>query len=454
MASSNKLALTFMEASQAQKHVTFNDALVALDAIVMLSVKGLFTNTPPGSPAAGDRYITGGAPTGAWAGQAGKLTAWQDGAWRFYSPQIGWVCFVENDGVYYLDQGFTWTKLLGGSALQNLTRLGVNATADATNQISANIPQALFNNAGAGINLVLNKNAVGNDASLQFQTAFATKFLFGLLASDDFSFKVTPDGSNFFTPERAHRLLHGRLSTKPANRLIQAEWTPRPGLATLDTTGLGSVVTGTLGAVSPSASNLFTQSPRVKVTSAAVAGSAAAVNGGGAPHLWRGNAADMGGFYVRMVAGIETFQATSRMFMGLYNTVTAIGNVNPSTLLNMVGVGFDSGDTTLQLMTNDGTGAATKTNLGAGFPTTGGQDLYELILSAQPNGSEIRYRVERLNGGNVAEGAITTDMPVNTVFMTPHFWYNNGTSAGSTELAIHDMYCENASMSGSRNNIG
>jgi hypothetical protein len=71
----------------------------------------------------------------------------------------------------------------------------------------------------------------------------------------------------------------------------------------------------------------------------------------------------------------------------------------------MVGIGFDSGQTTLRLFRNDGAGAATAIDLGAGFPTTGGQDLYELILSAEPSGSEIKYRVERLNGGNVAEGA-------------------------------------------------
>jgi hypothetical protein len=32
-----------------------------------------------------------------------------------------------------------------------------------------------------------------------FQTATSTRALFGLLADDDFTFKVTPDGSNFFT---------------------------------------------------------------------------------------------------------------------------------------------------------------------------------------------------------------------------------------------------------------
>lgn len=339
-----------------------------------------------------------------------------------------------------------------GAAAANLSALYVGiggATANATNRLSINTGAALFNNAGSSINLTLNKNATANDASLTFQVGFSARALVGLLASDDFIFKVSPDGSAYFSGIRTHGLLHGRVSSKSAERRIYQQWQARPGSATLDQEGLTATITGTLHSVTSAASNLFTQSPRVKVTSAASVGAAAAANGYSL-YLWRGNAADMGGFYVRMVAGIETFQAASRMFMGLYSSAAVIGNVNPSTLLNVIGVGFDSGDTTLSLINNDGTAGAVKTNLGAGFPTTGGQDLYELILSAEPNGSEVRYRVERLNGGNVAEGTVTTRLPLNTQFLTPHFWYNNGTSAGSTELAIHAMYAESASMLGSR----
>ena len=92
------------------------------------------------------------------------------------------------------------------------------------------------------------------------------------------------------------------------------------------------------------------------------------------------------------------------MFMGLYSAPADIGNVSPSTLLNMVGIGFDSGQTTLRLFRNDGSGSATAVDLSAGFPITGSQILYERILSAAPDGSDIRYRIERLNSGDVAEG--------------------------------------------------
>lgn len=205
MATTDKLKLPFIEASQSQKHVPHNDALAMLDALVMLSVKGLFTNTPPGSPSGGDRYITGGTPTGAWATKTYKLAAWQDGAWRFYDPQIGWVLFVESDGMYYLDQTFTYQKIGGGGGVaQNLTRLGINATADATNPVSARINKALWTalTAGEGGNgdllYTMNKETAADDVGLLFQQGFSTRALLGLLADNDLTIKVSPNGSTFY----------------------------------------------------------------------------------------------------------------------------------------------------------------------------------------------------------------------------------------------------------------
>jgi len=64
-----------------------------LDGLVMPNAKGYLTNTPPGSPSDGDLYIIGAAPTGAWAGQGGKVTRWSSvaSAWEFYTPKNGWM---------------------------------------------------------------------------------------------------------------------------------------------------------------------------------------------------------------------------------------------------------------------------------------------------------------------------------------------------------------------------
>ena len=76
----------------------YNAAMHLLDAIVMLSVISQ-TNTPPGSPAAGDRYLCNTAPTGAWAGQAGKIALYHGAAWEFISPRIGWMIHDQGAGV-------------------------------------------------------------------------------------------------------------------------------------------------------------------------------------------------------------------------------------------------------------------------------------------------------------------------------------------------------------------
>jgi hypothetical protein len=80
---SANLSLPYILAAQAQKHVTHNEAIRALDAIVQLAVLDRDLAAPSGSPAEGDRYIVADAPTGAWAGRAGDIAAFQDGAWAF-----------------------------------------------------------------------------------------------------------------------------------------------------------------------------------------------------------------------------------------------------------------------------------------------------------------------------------------------------------------------------------
>ena len=46
--------------------------------------------------------------------------------------------------------------------------------------------------------MTVNKNAAANDASFSFKTGFSVRALFGTLGSDDFTLKVSPNGSSFF----------------------------------------------------------------------------------------------------------------------------------------------------------------------------------------------------------------------------------------------------------------
>jgi len=196
MANTSNLILPLIDAAQAQKHVTHNEALLGLDAIVHLSVLDRDLTAPPGSPADGDRYLVASGATGDWSGQDGNVVAWQDGVWRFYVPQPGWICWIVDEGIVQAFDGTSWGNVIG-TALQNLAMLGVNTTADATNKLAVSSSAVLFNHAGADMQAKLNKNAAGDTASLLFQTNWSGRAEFGLLGNDDFRFKVSPGGSSW-----------------------------------------------------------------------------------------------------------------------------------------------------------------------------------------------------------------------------------------------------------------
>ncbi len=63
----------------------------------------------------------------------------------------------------------------------------------------------LLNKGGAGIEATVNKAAAGNDAAFAFKIGFSARALIGLLGNDDFSVRVSPDGSAFFDALRIDR---------------------------------------------------------------------------------------------------------------------------------------------------------------------------------------------------------------------------------------------------------
>ncbi len=187
--------MPFIEAAQAQKHVTHNAALQVLDAVVMLSVLDRDLAVPPGSPADGERYLVAASATGAWAGKDGTIAAWQDGAWGFYAPKEGWLAWIADEDILLVFDGASWT----GAATQNAALMGVNTTADATNKLAVASGAVLFNHAGSGVQVKLNKNTSGAAAGFLFQTGYSGRAEIGCLGNDDFTFKTSADGSVFDT---------------------------------------------------------------------------------------------------------------------------------------------------------------------------------------------------------------------------------------------------------------
>ncbi|MEN0087926.1 MAG: DUF2793 domain-containing protein [Pseudomonadota bacterium] len=179
------LNLPYIAAAQAQKHVTHNEAIRMLDALVQLSVEGI-ENTPPASPEDGARYIIGSSATGEWTGHENAIAAWQDGAWEILVPQTGWLAYDQASGGYLGFDNTNWTSLSSDSA----PKFGINTSGDSTNRLAVSSAAVLFTHAGDDQRLVMNRAAPHDIASLQFQTGYNADAEIGTFGDGDLGFKT------------------------------------------------------------------------------------------------------------------------------------------------------------------------------------------------------------------------------------------------------------------------
>lgn len=192
------LGLPFLAPSQAQKHVTVNEALRLLDALVQMAVLDRDRGLPPDDPVPGQRHIVGPGAAGLWAGQGGRIALWDGpGGWLFLEPRPGWRAWVLAEAAPAVWDGSAWT----GPEAQALRadRLGVNTPADATNRLAVAGAATLLTHTGAGHQLKVNKAAAGDTASLLFQTGFSGRAEMGTAGSDAFAVKVSADGASWAT---------------------------------------------------------------------------------------------------------------------------------------------------------------------------------------------------------------------------------------------------------------
>lgn len=108
MADSTNLGLPYIAAAQAQKHVTHNEAIRMLDALVQIAVEDRDLATPPASPADGTRWLVASGATGAWAGWDGEIAYRVDGAWMKLIPRPGWLVWVADEEVLLVRKASGW----------------------------------------------------------------------------------------------------------------------------------------------------------------------------------------------------------------------------------------------------------------------------------------------------------------------------------------------------------
>ena len=121
-------------------------------------------------------------------------------------------------------------------------------------------------------------------------------------------------------------------------------------------------------------------------------------------------------------------------------------NIEPNTLVNVIGIGHGAADTTLSLYFG-GSVAQTPIALGANFPAnTRNVDMYELALFAAPSATTVQYEVTRLNTGNVAKGTLSgaagTVLPAATTLLGPWGYRTNNATALACAIDVASAYIE------------
>lgn len=242
---SAKLTLPYILPNQAQKHVTMNESLRRLDALVQISVISMVETEPPADPTEGDRYVVADGGTGVWDRADGQLAAFQDGAWELYSPQTGWLAWDEAKAALTIFDGVDWRHV----AQSSQPTFGVNATADDFNRLAVRAPASLFDHEGGGHQLKINKAGEDETASVLFQSNYSGRAEVGLVGNNDVGIKVSSDGQEFYELMRicgkTKRVGIGVSEPKAklhVSGVLKLSPQPRDGLPDPSSVGAGCIV--------------------------------------------------------------------------------------------------------------------------------------------------------------------------------------------------------------------
>jgi hypothetical protein len=110
MSDTPRFFMPLLDAAQAQKHVTVNEALSRADALAAGRVERRDLAAPPASAADGEAFIVGQGATGEWAGQDGALALYLNGGWEFVAPWEGATFWVAAERLRATRDGGAWVE--------------------------------------------------------------------------------------------------------------------------------------------------------------------------------------------------------------------------------------------------------------------------------------------------------------------------------------------------------
>jgi hypothetical protein len=138
MSDTTRFTLPLLQASQAQKHVTVNEALLRLDGLMQLTLISASQNTPPVVPQEGDAYGVATSAVNDWEGEDGNIALYSNGGWVFIPASLGMRAYIADENGWAGHNGSAWVSGLqtlspNGAGLQILVKeidhtLGIGTT--------------------------------------------------------------------------------------------------------------------------------------------------------------------------------------------------------------------------------------------------------------------------------------------------------------------------------------
>lgn len=108
MSETPHLGLPLVQPSQAQKHVTVNEALTRIDAVAQMALVSRSVAVPPDPVIDGAAYAVPVGASGDWAGQEGRIAVGASGGWVFLDPARGWQGWIGDEAALALFDGADW----------------------------------------------------------------------------------------------------------------------------------------------------------------------------------------------------------------------------------------------------------------------------------------------------------------------------------------------------------
>lgn len=192
-----RLNLPFLQAGQALKNITHNEALQRLDSGLYLSCSDMAAQSLPHDPTEDRVVLISQTPEAVLAEHIGHIAIFISGHWIWFAPKSGWSLWDEAEQSLRIFNGTVWVNAMPETLPDKLPQLGLNAEASPNQRLSVSSETSLFNHDGNSHRLTLNRANETDTASLVFQTKFSGEAELGLTGESGFSIKTSTDGVNF-----------------------------------------------------------------------------------------------------------------------------------------------------------------------------------------------------------------------------------------------------------------